>query len=297
MNAVRLGRAVSSGITAMAYQHVKRKPVLSGSSLLAVLFGTFLFFVSSTALWAQTGDTQAVANAAQTTQGGAWNYWAHVLVQPWWTIALLVAGCSLLYHDLLTPHNWGVTGTLGVLCVGAVFAAQVTVGAAYLGVLLLLAGLALILLEIHAFPGYGSALAGFVLMYAGMFLSLDGTHHAGFALTVTTVLTVIAGVAFLIYLPKSPAWQRLGQRMAQQGTLGVCPPDEAHLVGKQGRTTSRLRPSGTATIEGAAYNVITEGDFLDEGARIVVTQVEGDRVLVEPAEATVGANVERARVV
>lgn len=216
---------------------------------------------------------------------------AHFVVHPWATIALLVFGCSLLYYDLLTPKTWDITGTMGVLFVGLVFAAQVTVGAAYLGVLLLLAGLALILLEIHVYPGHGSALAGFVLMFAGMFLSLDGAHHAAFALSVTTVLTIVVGIAFLAYLPKSPAWQRLGQRLGTQTALSPCAPDDerqydfAQLIGKQGTTLTALRPSGTADFDGAQFLVVTEGDFLSSGTAVLVTEVEGDRVVVEPARA------------
>src|SRR5262249_38500227 len=105
-----------------------------------------------------------------------WLQAANFIVQPYVTIGLLVAGCLLLFQDLLTPRTWGVTGTLGVICMGLVFAAFITVGdRGWVGEILLLVGLAAILLEIHVFPGFGSAILGFVLMFAGMFLCLGGT--------------------------------------------------------------------------------------------------------------------------
>ena len=61
---------------------------------------------------------------------GVWHTVAHLVAMPWATIALLVAGCLLLYHDLLTPLTWGWTGTLGVIALGLVFASHLTSGRA-----------------------------------------------------------------------------------------------------------------------------------------------------------------------
>lgn len=223
---------------------------------------------------------------------------AHGIVRPWVTIALLVVGCSLLYHEMLTPKTWGISGNLGTLCVGAVFAASIAVGeAGWVGVLLLLAGLICILLEVHLFPGFGSAIAGFVLMYAGMFQSLGGTKNAPFALSVTTMLTIVAGLAFLAYLPKSPAWKRVSQKIQAQQTLSrelmpsnTLSSDEMRyfgptfLVGQKGKVVVALRPVGVGEFGGIRRRVVTEGDFLDEGAPIVIARIEGDRVVVDPLE-------------
>lgn len=273
-----------------------------GGSLLAFLcrtFATFLLLLGGTltAVAQQTGVGAAAAVVAPTDW---WHQASAFMVQPWATIAFLVAGCLLLYHDLLTPKTWDWTGSLGLICVGLVFASQITAGdTGWVGVLLLLVGLAAVLLEIHVFPGYGSAIAGFVLMFAGMFLSLGGTKQAGFALTVTTLLTLVTGIAFLAYLPKSPAWKRLSQQMHQQqaavtATTALLPSglvlDEAAalvaplpgMVGQTGKAVTRLHPSGLADVCGVRLQVVTEGDFLESGTPVVVTQVEGDRVVVEP---------------
>ena len=154
----------------------------------------------------------------------------------------------------------------------------------------MLFGLAAILTEIHWFPGHGSAFAGFMLMFVGMFLSLGGTHHTAFALTLSSVLIVVSGLAFLAYLPKSPAWQKLGEEMhkqqsalfastPQEGTAFAPPP--APPVGTEGRTISSLRPTGRADFHGVEQTVVTEGDFLEAGTPIVVSHLDGDRIVVE----------------
>lgn len=223
-------------------------------------------------------------------------YIAH---HPWVTIALLVLGCLLLFHDLLTPLTWGVTGTLGVLFVGTVFAAQLTVGeAGWLGVILLLGGVALLLVETHLLPGHGlAAVFGLMLLFAGMFLALGGGEKAAFSLGVSTVLTFVTVVAFFAYLPKSPVWKKIGQEMRQHSETGYTSSDNRmYLLGQSGRTLTPLRPSGIAEIDGHRFDVVTEGDFLDPGVVVRVTQVEGFRVVVErladtnerPTTATVG---------
>lgn len=52
------------------------------------------------------------------------------------------------------------------------------------------------------------------------------------------------------------------------------------LLGKIGEAFSDLRPAGVALIEGRKVDVVTEGSFIDRGAEITVTLVEGPRVVV-----------------
>lgn len=218
-----------------------------------------------------------------------WLQSAAVIVLPWATIALLVAGCLLLFHDLLTPLTWGVTGTLGVLALGSVFAAHLTLhSGGWIGVILLLLGLALLLIETHLLPGHGlAAVFGLALLFAGMFLALGGNRNAAFSLSVSTILTVVSLVAFFIYLPKSPVWKQIGQEMRQRSEAGYVTSDSRmFLLGQEGHALTVLRPSGMASLAGMRVDVVTEGDFLDAGAPIVVTQVEGARVVVEKTETT-----------
>ena len=215
-----------------------------------------------------------------------WTAAAHWIAQPWGTIALLVAGCLLLYHDLLTPRNWGVSGSVGLFAVALVFAAQLTIGTGRsLGVVLLLIGLSAVLVEVHALPGRGSAFAGFILMFAGMFVALGGTRNAVLALSVTTFLTLASGLAFLAYLPKSPAWQRVGRQLNRRaGLTRDATNSGAGFVGHTGRSVTRLKPTGFAEIDGLRLQVVTEGEFLEPGTTVVVTEVTHGRIVVhEPA--------------
>ena len=248
-------------------------------TLLAVLMG------------AAGARAQGGAGAAPAATGG-WEQLAGIITSPWVTIALLTVGCLLLFIELLTLHTWGLTGTLGVLAVGLVFAAHVTVGTAgWIGVVLFLAGLTFLLLETHVFPGHGiAAVAGLLLLFLGMFWALGGSENAVFALAVSTILTVVSIIGFFAYLPKSPVWKTLGQQMQQRASLGyVTSESRMHFLGREGRAATVLRPAGLADIDGVRLDVVTEGEFLDAGTPIVVIKVEGSRVVVDNVE-TSGAS-------
>ncbi len=53
------------------------------------------------------------------------------------------------------------------------------------------------------------------------------------------------------------------------------------LVGKEGRTLSTLRPAGLADIDGERVDVVADSEYIDVGVRVRVSEVEGNRVVVE----------------
>lgn len=259
-------------------------PAASSSAPLRRVLGLLLVLLGLVS----SAFAQGGAAAAAAAEPGVWARVAAFVVEPWATIALLVVGCLLIFIDLLTPLTWGLTGTLGVLAVGLVFASHVqnhTGG--WIGIILLLGGVTFLLLETHVFPGHGvAAVVGLLLTFLGMFWSLGGSANALFALSVSAILTIVTLIAFFAYLPKSPIWKALGAQMRQHASLGyVTSENKMFLLGRTGRALTVLRPSGVADIDGLRVDVVTEGDFLDSGTPIVVSHVEGVRVVVEKCEA------------
>jgi len=54
------------------------------------------------------------------------------------------------------------------------------------------------------------------------------------------------------------------------------------LVGAKGVALTPLRPSGTARINEKRVDVTTEGDFIESGEPIHVTQIKGSHIIVSP---------------
>jgi len=47
---------------------------------------------------------------------------------------------------------------------------------------------------------------------------------------------------------------------------------------------SRLRPAGKARFAQAVVDVVTEGSFVDKGAKVTIIEVSGNRVVVREVE-------------
>lgn len=62
----------------------------------------------------------------------------------------------------------------------------------------------------------------------------------------------------------------------------VSAPEHQNLMGRQGVVTRELRPAGTVVIDGNPVDVVSEGDYITKGQRVVVVEVTGSRVVVRP---------------
>ena len=62
------------------------------------------------------------------------------------------------------------------------------------------------------------------------------------------------------------------------------PAEDSALVGREGEVYSSLRPAGAIVVDGRRVQAVSNGTFIDKGARIRVIDVEGHRVVVEPLD-------------
>ena len=49
---------------------------------------------------------------------------------------------------------------------------------------------------------------------------------------------------------------------------------------KSARRFSPLRPAGIAVIDGERVDVVSDGEFIDAGFPVIVTRVDGNRIVV-----------------
>ena len=53
------------------------------------------------------------------------------------------------------------------------------------------------------------------------------------------------------------------------------------LFRSEGKTLSVLRPSGIGDFDGMRLNVVTEGEFIENGTPIRIVRVEGGKIVVK----------------
>jgi membrane-bound serine protease (ClpP class) len=56
--------------------------------------------------------------------------------------------------------------------------------------------------------------------------------------------------------------------------------DLGNLVGRRGKTTTPLTPSGKARFDNLLVDVLTDGEAVARGKRVEVVEVHGNRVVV-----------------
>jgi membrane-bound serine protease (ClpP class) len=90
------------------------------------------------------------------------------------------------------------------------------------------------------------------------------------------------------YLPRLPFGRQLmlETELSAGGGYASAPERDSNWLGRVGRTTSPLRPAGIAEIDGERIDVVAEGEMIEAGATIVVSRVDGNRIVVRRHRAT-----------
>lgn len=149
---------------------------------------------------------------------------------------------------------------------------------------LLILGFTLLFVEFYV-PGGVLGSAGVVSLAVSLLLIF---FEYGLFWGSCSSITVIVVVAFLLH-----HWMETFQRsfFGRRMVLNTEVADDVFydtlksLVGSRGTTSSPLRPSGTAVIEGKKYDVVAEVGLINSGTDVEVVKVEGINVVVRPVEA------------
>lgn len=144
-------------------------------------------------------------------------------------------------------------------------------------ILLCIVGLALVFAEM-LIPGFGVfGILGSVCLLGTAFLVAKVYGITAFLITV--VLLVIAFALMIVLAKKSGLYNKVVLRDKQEAQDF----DESTLqglLGAEGVTQTTLRPFGVADFQGKMVDVCSNGDFIDRGKRVRVTQIQGKTVTV-----------------
>lgn len=180
----------------------------------------------------------------------------------------------------------GVAALLGIIATALLFSAQWMTGEApWLEVLLFLAGMVLLVIEFFI-PGFGIfGIAGIACILLSLFMTLGGGIGALNIMAGGTIAATIVFLFLIRYLPSSKLWHHLVLKDAQKTDKGYTSSDDlSPLAGREGVVITFLRPAGTVEIDNKVYDVVSEGRFIEPGARIRVLDVNGNRIVVRAIE-------------
>lgn len=153
----------------------------------------------------------------------------------------------------------------------------------FVWLILLIIGFTLAVVEMYV-PGFGfPGIAGGICLIAGIALYAKTDIVAWLVMTVIVVSLLCVALSISIH---SATQGRLSKSKLVLKEVAVSDESENALdyyVGKQGCATTVLRPAGIGEFEGVKLNVLSDGEFIAEGAALVVTRVEGNRIFVRRA--------------
>ena len=212
---------------------------------------------------------------------------------------LMLAGMGGIFFEVRTP-GFGVPGAIGATALALYFFGSYLANlSGYMEIIFFILGLSLLIAEVFVTPGFGLfGISGVLLMVGSLFFALFNLapRGYGFSLTrleaplLTMLITMIAGVAVLWMiarlLPHTPLYGAL--RLAPTPSLGAgialgdgtSEPLPGAKVGDQGIAVTDLRPSGTAEFNGRRADVLTRGEFIEQGQEITIEAIESHLVFV-----------------
>ncbi|WP_238442367.1 NfeD family protein [Desulfofalx alkaliphila] len=153
----------------------------------------------------------------------------------------------------------------------------------WLAVLALILGVLSLLVEILVFPGFGVAgMTGVLLLVWGVVLLSTDIVQSVQSLVIGLLITIALIMWIIRFGHKRKFWHKLALGDRQDQSYSSARQGLKDLLGKEGKALTKLRPAGAAEIDGQRIDVVTEGSFVEQGTPLVVTKVEGMRVIVRP---------------
>jgi membrane-bound serine protease (ClpP class) len=203
---------------------------------------------------------------------------------------LMTFGFLGILFELQQP-GWGVSGTIGAVCLAlALGSGYIAELASATDLLIVFLGVLLLLIEMIVIPGFGIAgIGGIGLIIFGLYRLLlpdvpvgeEVTDMAMFGLTIGIIGGLVGLVLLFRLMTKTKFWKKLATPDVQDHERGY---DTSlgleDMVGQEGVADSDLHPSGWVILGNKRIFVVSEGTFIEDGEKVKIITVDGNRVVV-----------------
>ncbi|MCM3712873.1 NfeD family protein [Halalkalibacter oceani] len=193
-------------------------------------------------------------------------------------------GTLFLIGELLVRAK-GLFALLGIAIMAMYFSYHLSGEVGFWVVILYVVGLALIIIDGKVITDGTVALLGIILMIIGLAVPAP-TFLYGVFVSMGFLLGGFGSALFLKVFPSRNLWAKMTLKDRLTGDLGYNSINESYtsLVGKEGKTLTPFRPTGSIEIDGAQYSATSGGQWIEAGAPIEVVSVDGTRIVVKKRE-------------
>ena len=145
------------------------------------------------------------------------------------------------------------------------------------------AGIIMVGVEVFR-PGFGAAgISGIILLAAGIFITAKNLTQGLLLLAAAAVIVLILFIIAVTVMSGGRLPSVLKEETdSDSGYVAVR--DSSDLMGRCGRAVTMLRPAGMADIGGQRVDVVSRGDFIEQGAEVEVVEISGSRIVVKNKE-------------
>ena len=151
-----------------------------------------------------------------------------------------------------------------------------------LPLIMMVLGFALLILEIYM-PGFGiPGISGSIMLIVGVVLIADTLFQG---LLIGLILVALLGVAFTLTMRSAAKGKVINKKLVLDAVATVKDEENPiqYYLGKQGTAATKLAPVGSCEIDGARLSVMTDGEFVSAGEKVIVSRIEGKQIYVRRA--------------
>ncbi len=210
-----------------------------------------------------------------------WEKLSGWLINPIVATILLMMGFFFLVVEIMTA-GFGIGGFLSLFAFGLYFGGHFLTGVSgWPAIFLFVFGIIFLLVEAFL-PGFGIfGISGLVAVIIAIVLAAASTASGIYMLLISLFIAGIASFLAYKYFQRKGTLKSFILSVSATREAGYSSSaDYSYLLGKEGKTVTPLRPSGTVEIEGKRYDTVSETGYLDSSEMVEVIKVEGYRIVV-----------------
>lgn len=222
--------------------------------------------------------------------------------------SLLFLGLILGFYLEISSPGFGLPGTIALTSLFLIILSSLSLEIAnWLELILLLVGLIVVLVELFVIPTFGLlGIIGLIFFFIGLFgMMLPGIGTIDFEFDTNTfnaagevfihrlawlsgtliLASIIIAILARYITPSFAKFNRLILNGNEQnGYIAGENPNLLPQPGSKGEVASTLRPAGKVVINDTLYDAISDGNFIEKGAPIVVLHLDGSIIVVGKEE-------------
>lgn len=183
--------------------------------------------------------------------------------------------------EIFSP-GFGLGGTISIIGFGLYFGGNILAGHSnWTSLILFITGFILLIVEAIV-PGFGlPGISGLILVFTGIIMAVESLGVAAISISIAIIVTTIITILLIKLGFKSKILDNIILKSdVTNNEDNEKKISKEELLGSIGKSVSILRPTGFIEIEGQRYDALSEEGFIQEGSKVVVSKIEGNKIFV-----------------